>query len=406
MKLEEKFFKSFFFIFLIGVILSSFVVTLFLGLFTNDNYDKKTSQNIINSRKKNSETIIKSINLLLTTKFLKIQASLNEIILYYQRIAKKLLKSNKNYEINNDLLKCLLKIDNFCSNIPEGTERMALWLLDEMTTEEDLDDKNEVKLQLISYGNILKNMYSILEANKPDTHYYHFYSNVTELFISYPLKQSCDNYDIYYFKYTGYSDTSCIDDDGYNYITYKVKCQNFFINMMKSRTDAFDNNYLSNQNKTIYITNSYGFVDFESYGIEVIRDFTMCIEFEDPITKGSAYVCTIVTCNELIDSLEYFNTKIDGYFFITLVGFNPVFYFPKGTISPKTATENIYKWENHYKLEEKDYFHEHVKKIMSSNYLDYISDSNYQEIYVDGKNGSNQFFYVNEEKMKYSIYPI
>ena len=406
MKLEEKFFKSFFFIFLIGVILSSFVVTLFLGLFTNDNYDKKTSQNIINSRKKNSETIIKSINLLLTTKFLKIQASLNEIILYYQRIAKKLLKSNKNFEINNDLLKCLLKIDDYCSNMPEGTDRMALWLLDEMTTEEDLDDKNEVKLQLISFGNILNNMYSILEANKPDTHYYHFYANVTELFISYPLKQSCDNYDIYRFKYAGYSDTSCIDDDGYNYITYKVKCQNFFINMMKSRTDAFDNNYLSNQNKTIYITNSYGFVDFEGYGIEVIRDFTMCIEFEDPITKGSAYVCTIITYNDLLDSLEYFNKKIDGYFFITLVGFNPVFYFPKGTISPKTATENIYKWENHYKLEEKDYFHEHVKKIMSSNYLDYIRDSNYQEIYVDGKNGSNQFFYVNEEKLKYSIYPI
>ena len=67
------------------------------------------------------------------------------------------MKSNKNYEINNDLLKCLLKIDDFCSNMPEGTDRMALWLLDEMTTEEDLDDKNEVKLQLISFGNILKN---------------------------------------------------------------------------------------------------------------------------------------------------------------------------------------------------------------------------------------------------------
>ena len=47
MKLEEKFFKSFFFIFLVGVILSTLVVTILLGLFTNDNYDQRTSQNII-----------------------------------------------------------------------------------------------------------------------------------------------------------------------------------------------------------------------------------------------------------------------------------------------------------------------------------------------------------------------
>ena len=47
MKLDEKFFKSFFFIFLVGVILSTLVVTILLGLFTNDNYDQRTSQNII-----------------------------------------------------------------------------------------------------------------------------------------------------------------------------------------------------------------------------------------------------------------------------------------------------------------------------------------------------------------------
>ena len=406
MKLEEKFFKSFFFIFLVGVILSTLVVTIFLGLFTNDNYDQRTSQNISNSRKKYSEVIIKSVNLLLTTKFLKFQASLNEIIFYYQKIAKELLKTDKNHNINNDLLKCLLDIDDDCYNMPEGTDHMALWVLDEITTEENLDDKKEVKQQLISFGNIIKNLYSIFLTNKQYTDTYFFYFNTTELYISFPLQYSCYYNYIPWYKDAFYDDTTCIDNEGYYYLTYKVKCEDFFVNMMKSTTNDFDNNYLSNQNKTIYITNS-GFIDYEGYEIFYAdREFTMCIDFEDPITKGSAYACGRIICNDIIDSLENFNSKIDGYFFITLVGFNNVFYFPKGTITPKTATENIYKWGKKYKLDEKEYFHENIKKILSSNYKDYISDSLYEEIYVAGKNGSEQIFYVNGEKFKYSLYPI
>ena len=90
----------------------------------------------------------------------------------------------------------------------------------------------------------------------------------------------------------------------------------------------------------------------------------------------------------MVSSLEDINSEIVGYFFITIVGFNNVFYFPQGTISPKTAIENIYKWVNNFNLDEKVNFYDYIRKIFSSNYIDYISDSIYEETFVNGKNSS------------------
>ena len=87
MKLENKFFNSFFYPFLIGVFLSTLIVTIFLGIFTNSYYDYRTLGNIIDLEKKYSKMNIKSVNVILTTILQKNQASMNEQILLYQRIA-------------------------------------------------------------------------------------------------------------------------------------------------------------------------------------------------------------------------------------------------------------------------------------------------------------------------------
>jgi len=52
MELKDIFFKSFFFQFVSGIILSTLVITIFLGIFTNNYYDKRTSKNIIEMEKK------------------------------------------------------------------------------------------------------------------------------------------------------------------------------------------------------------------------------------------------------------------------------------------------------------------------------------------------------------------
>ena len=89
MKLEDKFFHSFFYPFLIGVLLSMIIVTIFLTIFTNKYFDKRTGRNIVDLEKKYAEININSVISLLTTTLLKIQASLNEQILFYQKLANK-----------------------------------------------------------------------------------------------------------------------------------------------------------------------------------------------------------------------------------------------------------------------------------------------------------------------------
>ena len=56
----------------------------------------------------------------------------------------------------------------------------------------------------------------------------------------------------------------------------------------------------------------------------------MCIQFDDPITEGKAYSCVNSFYTDLIAPLEDLNLKVAGYFFVTNVGFNNLFYFPKG----------------------------------------------------------------------------
>ena len=114
MKLEDKFFQSFFYPFLAGVLLSMLIVTIFLGVFTNNYFDKRTGINIVNLEKKYASMNINSINSLLTTTLLKIQASLNEQILFYQKLANK-VNNISNYTINS-FLKCAVDIENCDKN--------------------------------------------------------------------------------------------------------------------------------------------------------------------------------------------------------------------------------------------------------------------------------------------------
>ena len=398
MKLENKFFNSFFFPFLISVILSTLVLIIFLVIFKTNN------NGIISLRKKYSQITIKSANVLLSTTFQKVQSSLNEHILYYQKIANKLLESNEYRELNDTQMKCSLTTDIMqCFYYYEESEYLALWSLDKETTEYDLDNNINAKNQLISFSKIIPNIQANLETIGSLTYGFTFYFENNELFISYPIKNLCDSeifFQIVSVPYS-YSNRQCVDENGEYYTVYKYKCEIFFENFEKSRTGLFDNNYLDNENKTIFISNFY-----EGYSELADRKFTMCIQFEDPITKGRGYSCSDYHTDEIITSLENINSKIIGYFFITIVGFNNVFYFPNGPINPLGITESIFSWDKCFDLTEKTYFYNNIKNIFSSNYINYMRGNLFDEVYVNGNNPDSQFFYLNGEKFKYSIYPI
>ena len=235
--------------------------------------------------------------------------------------------SNEDKELNNEYLKCLLNIDYDCYDELEKYTFKAFWLLDETTTETELDDKKEVKQQLIAYSHIIPNVNSALEATLPNVYTYYFLFDANDLFISYPLTDACMYDFVNWFRNPGYKNMTdqCLNEKGQYQQVYKFKCQKIYRNMMKSTTDLFDNNYLSNQNKTIYISNYHEVEEYED-DYYVIREFSMCIAFNDPITKDKAYSCMDGTYSDMILPLENFNTQILGYYLLSIVGFNNVFF--------------------------------------------------------------------------------
>lgn len=68
-----------------------------------------------------------------------------------------------------------------------------------------------------------------------------------------------------WFRNPGYKNMTdqCLNEKGQYQQVYKFKCQKIYRNMMKSTTDLFDNNYLSNQNKAIYISNYHEVEEYE-----------------------------------------------------------------------------------------------------------------------------------------------
>ena len=409
MKLEDKFFTSFFYQFLIGVILSTLIVILFIGIFTNNYYDKRTYKNIINLKKNQSKSYINSAGAMLMAAIEKIHLSLNEQIKYYQRMANKILELNNTNEINfSKYLKCAQSLDFlFCYYYEEEDDDIfgeAIWALEREITENDLDSNPEVKKQLLAYDKIIPILNSSLEATKPDAYYYYFYFEKNELYIAYPISVTCDTGQYYDLNdaFYEYATIQCIDDNAEYYRIYKYKCEFFYKNFQKAKNNVFDNNYSSERNKTIFISNYY------ASPWNDIRKLEMCIQFDDPITKGIGYACSQTIYWDLFDSLESINAKINGLFFISNVGFNNVFYYPRqSTIDPLTSTLNIFNWESDYNLKEKKEYIKNISKIFTSNYIDYTKNSSFiEEIYVNGHNNSNQYFYMNNEKIKYSIFPI
>ena len=402
MNLENIFFKCFFFPFLISILLCTIVIIIFLVTFIFDKLDKRLTKKILALERNYSQTIINSANIIITNKFMKFQAALNEQIVFYRKKAKEILKSEEE-ELNTEFLKCLLTWDDNLCDYNNETLKIAFWYSDGYTVEDNLDEHKEIKQQLIAYSHIIQNLDAIYESSQPGALAYFFYFEKTELYISYPILDGCNSYYIFYMRAPHSEIDKCNNDRGKPYEVYKLKCEKYFRNMMKSKTNIYDINNLS-QNKTIFISNFY---DSKRFDITVKeRAFTMCIEFDDPITEGKGYNCVDSFYTDLINPLEDLNSKVAGFFFVSNVGFSNLLYFPQGDSTPKTSTEQIFNWHVKYYISEKDFFLNNIDTILTTNYIDQIGINIYNEVFVNGKNSSEQIFNINKKEFKYSIYPI
>ena len=404
MKLEKIFFRSFFYPFLIGVLMSMITVTYFLGKFTHNYIDERTGKNVVDLEKEYAEININSVNKILTTSLLKIQISLNEQILYYQKLSNR-TKDLTNQKIN-DYLKCLLDIDDeFILKNRKNFKYVGFWFIDNNTTFESLEDDSFTKLQLIVFSNIIQNVYTTLEATNTLVPYFYFMFDKTDLFINFPIEYDylLNNLNVY----TNFEDNPswCTDSNGKIYKTYKFKCREFYINFQKSKQKKFDINFSDQENKTIHLTNPYKDLGQDNNP----NIFTMCIDFYDPISNGIAYACADVYQDNLLFSFDNFNSKLVGYFLISLVGLNKVFYFPQLDDFSRTPAENIFRWDRKFYLKEKTDFINNVQNLITSNYIKYINGSNnvfVNEIKINGVNTSEQYFYFNGVKYYFSLYPV
>ena len=406
MKLENKFFNSFFYPFLIGIFLSTIIVTIFLGVFTNSFYDEKTLENIFDLEKKFSNINIKSVNVILTSILQKNQASMNEQILLYQKIANITINTDlENLKLNEDKLKCVYDLtDEYLENNKDILDYLAYWYINDKIKSFDNVTDIRAKKQIISFGNIILNLYATLAASSraESIFEYFFFFEETDLFFSFPV--SYDYHYDYLGIFTNFTSNPfwCTNESGHIYTVYNIKCRDFYTNIKKAITDIYDYNYIEGSNRTIYITNFYKQLDTP----ESDNVYTMCIRFYDPISKGNGYACSDVSQEGLIFGFDSINYNLQGYYFIACVGFNNVFFFPNSRDSPKTIMENIFQWDGNFSLEEKTFFFDKIQKKLTSSYNKRISFESYEEIYINGNEPINQSFYINDERYNFSVYPV
>ena len=405
MELSEQFYHSFFYTFLVGVVLSFLAIAIFSIIFTNTYIDKKTGDNILELEKQFAKVNLNSMNIIITSSITKIQQSLNELISSYIKAAN-IVKNNENIHINltnNNFFKGLLSLTpSFLEENKHLMEYIAYWVIDEFTDETNVKPNSTEEKQLYSFSSIIQNIYSTFSSSNYSSICYYFYFDSSELFISYPLIY---DYESEFLKVMlNYEDNPkwCTDKNGNIYKTYKAKCRDYYVNSQKAKTTLFDNNSKDNKNRTIFVTDFYQ----DLRQPKSANIYTMCIQFKDPISGQNAYACSDIAKDSLVSNSENINSKISGYFFITLVGFNHLFYFPQMIEEALTPSEAIFTWDKNFFVKEKDDFINYIQKLMTSNYIKYINDSLWDEIYLNGENNSGQYFYFNGEKNYFSLYPI
>ena len=401
MKLMQHIYSSFFYIFLLGIILNFISIIIFSIFFTNKYIDKITGENIIQLEKKISKINLNSINVLITTSLAKIQSSLNELIIAYQKSAR-IIKEGKNikYNISNKFFKGLLDLTpDFLEQNLNNLEYIAYWVIDEYTNETNLKSNSIEEKQIYAFSNIIQNLFTTFTATNSSSICYYFYFDASELFISYPLIYDYESEFLeVILNYEEDNPRWCTDENGQVYKTYKAKCRDYYRNIQKAKTSSFDNNSLDNKNRTIFVTEFYQDLSQPKSA----NIYSMCIQFLDPISEKNAIACADIGQDNLINNFDGINSKLSGYFLVSLVGFNHLFYFPLMLENALTPSEAIFSSNKNFFIEEKHYFKNAVEKIMTSNYIKYIGEFIWDEIYID----KEQFFYFNGEKNYFSIIPV
>ncbi len=415
MKLQDKFFNAFFYLFLIGIIISISIIFTILFYYSINYLDKNSARDIYNIEKRYVDININSINILLTNVLLKVQVGLQEQITFYQNIASDLTNITKlKNSINNYIYNVKYLIDNNMEN-SKNVEYLSFWFVNKNKTSFDNTDKDKLSnlyQQVAIFSQMTQSLYSVYFSMDDILKSIYFLSEDTSVFIGYPY--------IYYYNSKTINDfynfvgnpSWCTDEEGNLIDYYKFQCRDSFNSMIRAKDGTFDLNYNDQIDKKIFISPPY----FQLGNVTSDKIFSLCIKFNDSLTNKNAYMCSDIEYKNLFDSFDSFNDRLIGYFSIVSVGQSNAFYFPQMSSYGigKTLGEYIFRWDKDYYLEEKLDFFEVIHKILTSNYYKKLNIHNlelepmniFEDIYIDDSNGESQYFYLNKVKYYYNIYPI
>ena len=411
MKLEDKFFNVFFYPYFIGVIISITFVIIIISHFSKGYLDERTGNLTYDLETKYAQINIYSANVIITNIFLKIQLVLQEQLNFFELASKTFNSStdlNKEKEIKD--VHSIYE-DPESPSILNRLEYASMWFVDPDTKYPNASDI--LYKQLFVFSLITQSMYANLNSMKREISKFYFIFEDTNLFAVYPYKYYYNKNSVSSFGNYTKNPSWCTDDKGNIINYYRFKCRNYYNDIMKTKTSIFDNNVEDQKNRKIYITSPYTF-----FGSSNPASFTMCIEFTCTLTNTNAFICADIEGDYIFNTFDIINDKLLGYFSISSVGFNNVFYFPHITTlgTGKTICEYIYNWNIDYFLEEKMKFIKVIQKQLTSNYIRNFNDKvdkniGYHSLNVFNEINVNndtkkQYFYVDDEKYEYKIFPV
>ena len=410
MRLEDKFFNSFFYPLLVGIVLSLVIVITILGYYSGNFLDTKTSYDVYLLEKKYAVSNINTLTIFLSNAIHKLQIALQEQISLYLRTAQSLDFSKELNFTNSEIYNPEEVRELFKSNSTD-INFASYWFINPSLT--NISQLNiETQRQLYVFSTLTQSFYSMIKSNDDFLKNIYFMFEDTDLNLAYPIS---------YFEKLGFFDivnnytnnpSWCTDEEGNIISYYKYKCRDYYRDINTAQKGSFDLNYKNNENRTIFITSPYTqFGDKQKESL-----FTMCIKFNDSISGKFAYACVDSEDENLFSTFDSLNDRLIGYVAIASVGFKEAFYFPQilSDKNTKTLGEFIYTIDNEYFLEEKIKFLNVVQKHMTSNYIKNINKEKlekepitfFDELYIDNNNGKSQKFFINNKEFNYCLFPI
>ena len=278
MRLEDKFFNSFFYLFLVAIFFSLIIVMTTLIYFSQEFLDERTADEVIGIELGYAKKNINSMKILLSNLLLKLQVDIQQIIALYQNIAKSISNSSdfmnltdidvyNPYELRE---KMKSKNETFMKRLSYA----SLWFIDNENVNISLLP-NETKKQIYIFSLMTQTMNSLINSNKDIIKNNYFVFDNTDLYITFPFTYQLSLGFLNKFDNFINNPAWCTDEKGDTISYYKFKCRNFYKDIINAQKSLFDFNLEDQKDRKIFITSPYP----QLSDSETTAAFTICIKF-------------------------------------------------------------------------------------------------------------------------------